>query len=126
MSDLTLFKTHFQLSENLVNLLNAKVGDKIIIGYISKNNELVPTISIGESGNKLSNKFTVIFKGQQRNNLAQYGTIFNVVLETPITLKGNNPEFKVFTTVNKKPFTLPKDIITNTNYNIKIYNTYEF
>lgn len=127
MNDLTLFEGTFQLSENLVNLLEAKAGDRIVIGYVSNNNELTPTISIGEAGNKLSGKFTVVFKGKQRDTLAKYGTIFQAIPGTPILLKGDNPEFKVFTATKKAvDYALSKDLINNTNFNLKIYNTYEF
>ncbi len=126
-NDLIICDGILQLSQRLVHLLNARAGDRIVIGYTPIDNELKPAITIGESGNKLSKKWTVVFKGKQRDTLAQYGTIFEAIEGTPIILNGNNPEFKVFAATNKKElFTLSKEIVTDTNYNLKIYNTYEF
>lgn len=127
MNDLVLLESTIQLSNNLVNLLGAKTGDRIVIGYASNDGTLIPAISIGDSGNKLSGKNTIVFRGKQRNCLAKYGTTFKAVPGSPITLIGDNPEFKVFTSVEKATeYTLSKEIITNENYNIKNFESYEF
>ena len=66
MNDLVLLESTIQLSNNLVNLLGAKTGDRIVIGYASNDGTLIPAISIGDSGNKLSGKNTIVFiKGKE-------------------------------------------------------------
>lgn len=126
--DLKILDGKLELTENLVNLLGAKTGDRIAIGYAQKDGKLIPSISIGDSGNKLTGKRTVIFKGKQCAILSQYGTEFEAnQVDNIIYLTGNNPDFKVFTTIEKAAeYTLSKEIILDTNYTINKINNYEF
>ena len=109
------------MSENLTQFINAIMPYVItivtaLLGYVS--------VAIK---NKISKKLTFIFTGQQKNYLLQYGNIFEAIPGEIIYLKGNNPEFKTFTTVQKAvEYTLSKEIITNTNFNIKQIEHYEF
>lgn len=127
MNDLILEEKTAKISDNLLNLLKAKPGDRVSIGYSIYNDMLLPTINLNQNGNKISKKLTFIFTGQQKNYLLQYGNIFEAIPGEIIYLKGNNPEFKTFTTVQKAvEYTLSKEIITNTNFNIKQIEYYEF
>lgn len=114
------------LDSGLIQKLNAKPGDRIVIGYIQKDGILTPIISVGEEGNKLTNSNTISFRGKQRNNLAQFGSNFwakedNGIIE----LEGDG--LPIFTEVKKAVETyITKEIILDTNYNIKKLNNYEF
>ena len=114
------------LDSGLIQKLNAKPGDRIVIGYIQKDGILTPVISVGEDGNKLTNSNTISFRGKQRNNLAQFGSNFwakedNGIIE----LEGDG--LPIFTEVKKAVETyITKEIILDTNYNIKKLDNYEF
>lgn len=114
-------------SDDLITLLNAKVGDRINIGYIEKDDKLTPIISVeSEVGNKLTGSNTISFRGKQREVLAQFGSNFWATKEEDrIYLKGDG--IPVFTSVKKAVDTyLTKEIIEDTNYNITKLDKYEF
>lgn len=129
MDDLILNENVAEISEDLLNLLNAKPGDRILIAYgYGKDNSLVPVICVNENGNKLSKKRTFICTGKQKMYLLQYGDRFKASKESnTIYLNGNNTSnFKVFDSVkNAVEYTLSKEIINNENFNIKKLNNYE-
>ena len=74
--DVIMKESSLILDSGLIQKLNAKPGDRIVIGYIQKDGILTPVISVGEEGNKLTNSNTISFRGKQRNNLAQFGSNF--------------------------------------------------
>ena len=124
--DVIMKESSLILDSGLIQKLNAKPGDRIVIGYIQKDGILTPVISIGEEGNKLTNSNTISFRGKQRNNLAQFGSNFwakenNGIIE----LEGDG--LPIFTEVKKAVETyITKEIILDTNYNIKKLDNYEF
>ena len=113
-------------SDQLIEWLSAKPGDKISIGYIEKDDKLIPVITKDESGHKLNKNNTISFRGKQREVLGQLGNNFWATVENNmITLEGNG--MPVFTTVKKAVETyLTKDIIEDTNYSITKLTNYEF
>ena len=129
MADIQVLDNRLQLSSNLVNtMLKAQPGDRIAINFIERDGNLVPTISVSNCGNKLSCKGSISYRGNQRDLLVQYGTCFEAEIEETgiIYLKGNNPDFKVFTSVKKAAeHILDKQIILDTNFDLKHFN-YEF
>lgn len=124
--DVIMKESSLILDSGLIEKLNAKPGDRIVIGYIQKDGILTPVISIGEEGNKLTKSNTVSFRGKQRNNLAQFGSNFWAKEENGIIeLEGDG--FPVFTEVKKAVETyITKEIILDTNYDIKKLDNYEF
>lgn len=124
--DVIMKESSLILDSGLIQKLNAKPGDRIVIGYIQKDGILTPVISVGEEGNKLTNSNTISFRGKQRNNLAQFGSNFwakedNGIIE----LEGDG--LPIFTEVKKAVKTyITKEIILDTNYNIKKLDNYEF
>ena len=126
MSDIQVLDNRLQLSSNLVNnMLKAHSGDRIAINFAERDGHLVPTISVSNCGNKLSCKGTISFRGAQKDLLIQYGTTFEAEVSDSgiIYLKGDNPEFKVFTSVKKAvEHTLDKEIILDTNFDLKHFN----
>lgn len=124
--DVIMKESSLVLDSGLIQKLNAKPGDRIVIGYIQKDGILTPVISVGEEGNKLTNSNTISFRGKQRNNLAQFGSNFwakedNGIIE----LEGDG--LPIFTEVKKAVETyITKEIILDTNYNIKKLDNYEF
>ena len=124
--DVIMKESSLILDSGLIQKLNAKPGDRIVIGYIQKDGILNPVISVGEDGNKLTNSNTISFRGKQRNNLAQFGSNFwakedNGIIE----LEGDG--LPIFTEVKKAVETyITKEIILDTNYNIKKLDNYEF
>jgi len=116
------------LDPAFISKLGAVPGDRIIIGYIEKEGNLIPIISIGEGGNKLTNSNTVSFRGKQKNMLTQFGTNFwggDLTEGNYIELEGDG--IPVYTEVKQavKAY-ISKEIILDTNYNINKLNSYEF
>jgi len=124
--DVIIRDTQLVLSDQLVEWLGAKPGDKISIGYIEKDDKLTPVIAKDDSGHKLNKNNTISFRGKQREVLGQLGNNFWATAENNIiTLEGNG--MPVFTTVKKAVETyLTKDIIEDTNYSITKLTNYEF
>lgn len=115
------------LSPELVMLLQASPGDKISIEYSVKDNILVPVILKSDRGNLLTKSNTVAFKGKQRETLLQFGTEFNVNINNDVIEligdKGTIVYTAVSAAINEEP--LDKSIITDTNYDIQKFETYE-
>lgn len=65
--------------------MGVDIGDRIVVNYIQKNNEVtLPVIgksevfSDPEAGNKLTRSGTVSFKGTQQTILSKYGQLFRI------------------------------------------------
>ena len=81
--DLEVDENKLILTSNAIGQLGAVAGDRIAVNYWTVNNETTyPIISKadfftdGSDGNKLTQKGTVSFKGQQRNSLLKFGSLF--------------------------------------------------
>lgn len=124
--DIIIRDTQLCFSDRLIEMLKAKPGDKISIGYIEQDGKLTPIVTIDDSGHKLNKNNTVSFRGKQREVLGQLGTNFWVTENNGvITLEGDG--LPVFTSVKKAVETyLTKDIIEDTNYSINKLTNYEF
>ena len=115
-----------QLSKELVEALNAKVGDKIHITYISQDDELIPIIEINEQGKKLRSNNTISCSQHQQNVLSQFGDVF-IFKEFPQFIKLIGNDNPIYTTAEKAAHAvLTEQIINNTDYSITKLNTYEF
>lgn len=73
------------LSPKAVELLELPVGGRVSVNYIQKSNELTfPVIAKSEkfadpdSGNKLTIKNTIAFRGTQKQILSKYGNLFEL------------------------------------------------
>ena len=71
------------LSREALVMLNAKSGDRVTINYYNINPELTfPIIARSEildgPGNKITKSNSVLYKGQQREILLQYGKLFKL------------------------------------------------
>lgn len=124
--DLQLLEGKAILSENLVKLLGAKPKDRISIEYSNKNNRLYPVVKVSDAGNLLSKSNTFVFKGKDRDFLAQFGTEFEVLEEDGNLFLVGNQEFTVYTDVETavNENYLDISICTDTNYNIQKYSSY--
>ena len=124
--DLILNENNITLSDSLVNLLGAKPGDRIAIGYIDKDGNLVPIISINDSGNKLNKSNTFAFRGSRRNVLNTLGSRFWATeVDGVIQLEGDG--IPIYTEVKKAvEAVVTQEIIKDTNYNITKLTNYEF
>ena len=124
--DIVMTETTLQLSDRLVSLLGATPGSGIVIEFMEKDGTLVPVISIGEEGNKLTRTNTVSYRGKKHNVLTEFGSNFWAHVNNGIIeLEGDR--LPVYTSVQKATESyLTAEIITDTNYNITKLNNYEF
>jgi len=81
--DLGVEDNKLVLTPNAISQLGAVAGDRISVNYWTVDNETTyPIISKsdvftdGASGNKLTQKGTISFKGQQRTSLLKFGSAF--------------------------------------------------
>lgn len=126
--DIILNEENFEIFPLGLAILNANPGDRILIGYLEDDGILSPIILKSEEGNLLSTKNKVIYKGKERNTLASYGTRFEMVLKgNNIFLKGDKPEYKVYTSMKKaQEYVLDKATVLDDTYSLKNYKQYEF
>ena len=126
--DVKVQDSNLLLDSAFISKLGAVPGDRIMIGYIEKDGKLIPIISIGEGGNKLTNSNTVSFRGNQKNVLTQFGTNFwgeDLTEGNYIELEGDG--IPVYTEVKKAVEAyISKEIVLDTNYNITKLTNYEF
>lgn len=125
--DVKMQDSNLLLDSAFVAKLGAKAGDRIVIGFIEKDGNMIPIISIGEEGNKLTKSNTISFRGKQKNTLSQFGTNFwgKDLVNGYIELEGDG--IPVYTEVKKAVESyISKEIVLDTNYNITKLNNYEF
>lgn len=82
--DLRVLGNTIQLTSDAVSKLGASTGDRIAINYwYNGNSDSYPIISKAEiftdgmSGNKLAKSKTFAFRGEQRETLLKYGSVFS-------------------------------------------------
>lgn len=124
--DIVLKENSVIISDNLIALLHVSPGDRIAIGYLEKEGNLVPIISKSESGNKLNKSNTFAFRGLRRNILNSLGSRFWAKeVDGNIELEGDG--IPIYTEVKKAAdAVITKEIIKDTNYNITKLENYEF
>lgn len=125
--DLILLNTTIEISSHLVDLLDLDVGDKIDISYINDGELLLPVIHKSDTGNKFTARNTVSFRGKKRDLFQTFGTKFKAEQRNgSVVLIGNGEE--VFTSINKAAEDVKRKIdikvLTDTNYNLRKFNTY--
>lgn len=81
--DLSVDENKLILTDTAIDKLNAIAGDRVSVNYWTVDNQTTyPIISKselftdGQSGNKLTGKGTISFKGQQRTSLLKFGSLF--------------------------------------------------
>lgn len=94
-----LEENKLRLNSLAVKLLNVNPGDRIDIQYTENSPVIGTSESFGtpESGTKLSNSHTLIYKGKKAETLKEYGTEFKVIESNGcFILDGGivQPEFK--------------------------------
>lgn len=81
---LTLESNKYCLNAAAVELMGVSPGDKLLIKEGKVDNKIVPMIGTEENlcvkgGNKLTQSFTVSYRGVKNQELAKYGTEFTLV-----------------------------------------------
>ena len=81
--DMEVEENKITLTSEAINKLGAVAGDRLSVNYWTVDNETTyPIISKsdvftdGAGGNKLTQKGTISFKGQQRTSLLKFGNLF--------------------------------------------------
>lgn len=82
------------LTQSVVDLLGAAVGDRLIVRYKENNGFIEPFLAKAEvfnesGGNKLTKGLTISFRGYQRESLIEFGTKFIAVLAEDGSVKLN-------------------------------------
>ena len=127
MKDFELKDGKAVLSLRLVQLLNAKPKDRIIIEYANKENKLIPIIKKSDAGKVLSAANTFVCRGKDRDFLEQFGDEFEIEEYDGILYLKGNKEFTVFTSVKQavKENYLDLKTCTDTNYDIEKFSEYK-
>lgn len=80
----TLDSNKLLLTPRLIELLKVNEGDRLVIRYKDDGEFLIPFLAPAKvfneegNGNKLTKASTVSFRGDQRESLLKFGTVFNV------------------------------------------------
>ena len=125
--DVIMQDSNLVLDSALIVKIGAKAGDRIVIGYIEKDGIMIPIISKGDEGNKLTKSNTVSFRGKQKETLSQFGSNFwaGEFNGSYCELEGDG--IPVYTEVKKATEAyISKEIVLDTNYNITKLTEYEF
>lgn len=88
------------LNAAAVELTGFEPENKILIQFEKKGRVITPLIKVDDKGNRLTKTYTVSFRGQQHDTLAEYGTVFEL---------STTEREGVFKMVGDKP--LPEDDI---------------
>ena len=64
--DVIMQDSNLVLDSALIVKIGAKAGDRIVIGYVEKDGIMIPIISKGDEGNKLTKSNTVSFRVKQK------------------------------------------------------------
>ena len=107
--------------------LNVKPGDRVSIEYIEIDGVLSPVIMQTEYGHKITKTLSIQLRNNANTMLAFHGDEFTLQShdEGVFKLIGNK-NTKIHTNLNSVFKVLPIEIITDTNYNLKTFDNYEF
>lgn len=94
---ITLLEGKWQMNTSCVNLTGFEPEQKLDIKFEKQGRKITPILCEDEkSGNRLTKTYTVSCRGSRHDNLAEYGTVFDVIpyegKEGYFKLKGNAPE----------------------------------
>lgn len=96
IAKITLLDNKLQFNTAAINLTGFEPEDKILVQFEKKGRVVTPCITINDKGNRLTKTYTVSFRGSQHDNLAEYGTVFELVpyegREGVFKMKGDAPE----------------------------------
>lgn len=94
VAKVVLLDNKLQFNNSAIELTGFEPDDKILVQFEKKGRVVTPVISQNEKGNRLTKTYTVSFRGSQHDNLAEYGTVFEVLPynEEMFKLKGDAPE----------------------------------
>lgn len=125
--DVQMLDSSLILDPALLVKIGAVAGDRIVIGYIEKDGIMIPIISKGEEGNKLTKSNSISFRGKQKDTLGQFGSQFwaGEFNGSYCELEGNG--IPVYSSVEKAVQAyISKEIVLDTNYNITYRTEFEF
>lgn len=107
--------------------LNVNPGDRVSIEYIEIDGVLSPVIMQTEYGHKITKTLSIQLRNNSNAMLAFHGDEFTLQShdEGVFKLIGNK-NTKIHTNLNSVFKVLPIEIITDTNYNLKTFDNYEF
>lgn len=94
---ITLLEGKYQFNNAAIALTGFEPEMKIDIKFEKKGRKTTPVLFVdSKTGNRLTKTFTVSCKGQKRENLVEFGTVFELIpdenKEGYYRLKGNLPE----------------------------------
>lgn len=96
VAKITVLDNKLQFNKAGVELTQFEPEQHISIQFEKRGRVVTPLISVNDKGNRLTKTYTVSFRGQQRDTLLQYGTIFEIIpyedKEGIFKLKGDAPE----------------------------------
>lgn len=94
VAKVVLLDNKLQFNNSAIELTGFEPDDKILVQFEKKGRVVTPVISQNEKGNRFTKTYTVSFRGSQHDNLAEYGTVFEVLPynEGMFKLKGDAPE----------------------------------
>lgn len=118
------------LTQEIMDLLNAQVGDRLIVRYKESNGFIEPFLGKAETfsetgGNKITKGLTISFRGDQHESLKVFGNKFLVTLAEDGSLKlENDVKVEMPPEVPKIEInTDPLDMLITTNDSIDIPKT---
>lgn len=85
-----------QFNNKAIELTGFEPENHVLIEFEKKGRQFTPIMSLKDKGNRMTKTFTVSYRGQQRDQLVQYGTDFEVVADESrpgfFKLIGNVPQ----------------------------------
>ena len=93
---ITVLDNKLQLNNAAVQLTGFEPDQHILIQFEKQGRKVTPVISVNDKGNRLTKTYTISFRGQQRDTLLEYGTVFELIphedKDGMFKLKGDAPE----------------------------------
>lgn len=115
-----------RFTQEELDTLGVKPGDRVSVEYIKINDILTPVISQTEYGHKITKTKSIQLRNAANQILSFYGKEFELEqYEGVFKLKGDSDK-KIHTSLNSVFKTLPIEIINDINYNLKTFENYEF
>lgn len=107
--------------------LNLQPGDRVSIEYIKINEKLTPVVRQSEYGHKITKTLSIQLRNGSNQMLSFYGNEFKLEpYEEGVFKLVGNKNTQIHTSLNSVFKVLPTEILTDTNYNLKTFDNYEF